>query len=1229
MMRRHHIYIVLLVLEAFMLTGLTGCIQELEDIRVESDCITFSPYMMVETKSSSNNNYTDGYLSVESEDWKSDATQTKASPVLLLKGDANVTAYQYNGEWNATNKSWASLTNSKFSFDGNVMTAEDKVMWGAVTGKKMRVYAYAPYSTLATNDGQITGVPALAFSPDTDVTKQVDLIGTVADVSVEESKGKSIALGFKHTLTGIKFKAGFACKIESVKISGVYGSGTYSIGGDWTLSNATQDYKISFSSGKDVSAGGAITSDEQTLMLIPQTLPAGAKVTLVYQEGGTTKTITASLEGRKWEAGKMITYTLNKEVEGSNYVYFDLAAGNVSIGATYSGKIYVNGEAKDVSGDHKSSNVYYVYQSSDLKEEKFKAFTPAQTGYSNEDDYTKRANCRIPDYKGVTCNGKSWAEYITNNQSVEDVIEMWDDGKNVRSNGTDAKTERNIGKAVVREVGRTHTLNHIYVAGKNSTYNLVIDDIYTTWQEHIKDKLRGRSKGGISYDAKGGASLKITLVGDNRLGYVDIKNTETDEIVFEGTGSLTAANADFIMPIDLYNAEGINLKWDYSYYGTTESEQGYISNHRKSAIGNDTRSSGAVYNLIFNSGTIFAGTTKVENCSAIGGGGNGYGEVYINGGSITAVATTTGTAIGGGIGFTDVGGKGDVHITGGNVYAYNFANRWEVPSSAIGGGGSKGNVGKEGYINISGGYVYAFSALGTAIGGGSSKALVGGDATINISGGEIIARSATGAGIGGGSSCTGGGNTSYDGGTAKIHILGSPVIRTGSIGGGTTGAKNGRIGSANITIEGGDIQAQFVMAAGAKATPSFTMRGGTIRDSYATDNSEYIHLQTKGGAVYLEDGKFEMTGGTIRDCSAEYGGAVYIKKGEESENPPSFVMSGGQIYQCTSSNDGGAVYLEDGTVTISGIKTEIGSCQSHGNGGAICVKKTGEVNPSFSMSGGSLNKNYADFNGGALHLEGGQVTVSGGQIYGNAALNGNGGGININSGSFDMPAGGTALINANSALLQTQQTDSSEGNGGGVYVTSEGSEVSVNLLSGKIIGNSSTNTGGGIGVDVSKSETKATVIVGTDEAGPEVTGNVTLMRGAGLYVNGEQASIVINAGAIKNNSTVGYVDNPDVMNDGGMVTLNGGDVKSVNVIYKANGGDSISGEQEGEKEYIQRIVTDTNNKLVAPTFYRNGYKFVRWNTREDGLGVDNYEDGQIVKRSTDLTLYAIWELEKQ
>lgn len=1206
-----------------MTSVLVGCVKELEDVTVSSEYISFSPFLAGETKSACSVQSSAGIMGIETEEWMFEQPQTKASPMLLLSGDANVTAYLYNDTWSSTATSWTSMTNAKFTFDGALMKGEDKVMWGAVPSQnqRMRVYAYAPYISSSTNAAQVTGVPVLAFSPDVDVTKQVDLIGAATDVSIEESKGKSIALGFRHALTGIKFKAGFPCTVKSIKISGVYASGTYTIGGNWTIdSNIKKDYEISFPSGMGVSGGDMITSENQTFMLIPQALPAGAEVILTYTSEGTDKTIKASLEGIEWEPGKMITYTLNEVVKESNYVYFDLAAGNVTIGNTYTGYIYVNGEAKKVYGSHKTSNVYYVYQSSTTTDD----YDKSHTGYKTVADFENKVKPTIPDYDPVTRNGQLWSEFITNNNDVNSVITAWYVGMD----------ETSIDKRADLK-GRTATGNRITVtAAANSSFNLVIDDIYSTYQTQSQS----RQDGGITYSPAKTQNcvLTVNLIGDNRVGNIyyynhpnnfvssaDINNYSRQDyitkntsngtkIVFEGTGSLTVADV-------------IEKKGKAAGLPTSEPE-GFFGNYYCAAIGgNDDGTREQSSGIEFNSGIVFAGTTVAENCSAIGGGGNGFGEVTINGGIVTAVAATTGTALGGGIGYSSHGGEGRVNINGGTVYAYNLDNKRGIPSSAIGGAGSSESVGTWGTVNITGGYVYAYSALGTAIGGGSSRNKTGGNAVVTITGGEVIAISNSGAGIGGGTACTGGKASGLNGGTASIIISGHPIIRTGSIGGGGTKSPGGKIGSADISISGGDIQAQFVMAAGAKSTPSFTMTGGTIRDSDATDNSKYIHLQKNGGAVYLEDGTFNMSGGTIRDCAGEYGGAVYIKKGAESTEAPSFNMSGGEIYLCKAEMDGGAVYLEDGHVTISGSTAKIRSCDSNYSGGAICIRKTGEYNPSFTMSGGNLLDNYAGVEGGAVHLEGGEVTVSGGNINGNVVLNGNGGGISINSGGFTMS--GDPLISANSALIQ-DANHTGLGTGGGVYITSATGEVAVNLLSGSITGNSSAKNGGGIGVDVSKENTSATVTVGYNdsEKGPVVTGNITLQQGGGLYVKGARANIEVNAGKIKDNTTVGYVDNPDIMNETGMVTLNGGDVESVNVIYKGNKGDSINGAEVGDVEYIQRIVTDTNNKLAAPTFYRNGYKFVRWNTREDGLGLDNYYDGQTVKRSSDLILYAIWEL---
>ncbi len=1197
-----------------MLLFLCGCVEEMDYYEHPSEYITFTAGMSAyPTKGGDAVSSVAGKLGVEERDWPVEAG-TKAAPVISLTGDAGVIAYQYSGGWKGTETSW--LTNSKFTFEGN-MLAGNPVRWTSVSSDGLKVFAYAPYMDLsASGISSLTGVPSIPYKIAADVADQTDLVEAEADVTVSSAKGKSIPLDFRHVLTAVRFKMGFAATVKSVTVSGVYGSGIFTIGSGWTPNLSDQDspvseYKITFDDpGKSVKANEMLTDDDLTLMLMPQALTSSAKVVVTYSDNGTDE---FSLAGKTWTAGRMVTYTLYDE-EQNTPIYFDLAAGDVIINAsTYTGYVFEKQGEEFVpvqkKAAHSSTNTYYVYQSTEAN----------------------RGGTMPPTYPAVRYGGKSWAEYITNNPVVEDVIHAWDS-----KDGT---------SGVVRTVGRTATENRIYVTGAVQC-NLTVDNIYSKYH-HVKWKegdivsipsgkkagdwvQQGRLLGGISFRPSGAsARLTIDLVGDSRVGCVHYSNnTVGTELVFQGTGSITVADAD-------YN----NVTWNtMSYIGVSVlTDDTYVSNHWNSAIGNSDSGDNS-RGIIINSGVVYAGTTKAENCTAIGGGGNGYGGVTINGGKVTAVAATTGTAIGGGIGFQSQGGEGHVVINGGNVYAYNHANRWDIPSASIGGAGSSSSVGNKGTVTISGGNVYAQTALGTAIGGGSSKTREGGEADVKISGGHVVARSiasgsvSAGAGIGGGTGCSGGvqndASINVDGGKAIINISGNAVVETGSIGGGRSGhVARGKLGTAFITVDGGYTMAQFVMAAGASVAPEFIMSGGVVRNSntaYGAD--DYYNVVKNGGAVYMEDGSFDMSGGTIMDCSAEKGGAVYISKGAKAKKDPEFKMSGGTIENCSASGDGGAVYLENGSVTISGTASILHN-RSKAYGGAVCVRKTATSVPSFTMSGGSLSRNTSVSGGGAVYIEGGNVTVSDGTVSGNIVEEGNGGAICINSGSFVMSEGGDAEINGNVAQMSAAKVG---GYGGGVYVTSTSETVEVDIFSGKIEGNSSSKRGGGIAVDMSAHPSvEAEVIVGkagsTGVDVPDITGNVTLYEGGGLYVNGTKADVVINSGRILSNRTVGYVANPDVVNEGGMVTLNGGDVESVTVTYDGNGAGAVS--TGGNSSESQKIVTDTNNRLKIPAFTRSGYRFVRWNTRPDGLGPKDYVDGETVKRSSDLILYAIWELD--
>lgn len=1123
------------------IVSLVSCADDLEVLREDShhsDNLVFTT-SLVSQETPSCTRSTDSNLEIAEEDWalqreSEDLNMTRGSLAKYLSGEAVVMGFIYNA-----NGAKTTLTDDNkvtFTFSGDILRTTGKpVRWNIVDKSHFDIFAYTP--KIESSNFSVTAtdyMPEITYTVPGTVSEQQDIIVSKwQSPTNDEFKNKTVPLVFDHALTAISLNVGFACTVKSVSVSGVRNKGVYSYENKtWASQTGSATYILDFgSSGKSFAKGAALTAGANTMILMPQTLPDNAKITLTLTDGST---LIADISGKEWKPGKLITYTLYQG-EAPSTIYFDLALSNVVINAgTYSGQIWRNNKAEAVSGTHKQGNRYYVYQSTE----------------SNRNAIWSGNKFTAPPYGEVSSpKNIPWRDYIINNPDVNSVIKAWDINSHVYATS----------------VGRAPTGKRIAISG-NVTCNLTIDNIFSTYQEAAV----GRTTAALSFVPSGNnAKVTVNIVGDNRLGAIHYSNKSNNgcEIIFEGTGSLTVADVDGKTKVGS-NSMG-------SEVGELTGVSGYYSNHWCTAIGGNDGSEGPAYGVVFNSGVIFAGTTRAENASAIGGGGNDHGMVTINGGVVTAVATTTGTAIGGGLGFNSAGGTGNVTINGGNVYAYNHANKWKIPSSAIGGAGSYQSTGSKGTVTISGGYVYAESALGTAIGGGSSYSKQGGSAVVNITGGQVIAKtkSPLSTSIGGGTAFSNNkdsdgfyaNNGTYNGGDATITISGNPIIRTGSIGGGGTGdtygTNPGHLGNATITISGGDIQAQFILAAGtgAGSTPTFTMNSGMIRNSN-TGDTEYYCVKKDGGAVYLENGNINISGGSIQNCVAERGGAIYISGGDGNA---SLTMTGGEIYNNESSYDGGAIYMS-----------------------------------------------------------GGNVTVSGGNILNNLSVGGNGGGLFIEGGSFSMSS---ANICDNSAGTRDENGKLVGGNGGAVYISSISSAVDVELISGTITGNTSNYKGGGVCVDMYTSTQTAKVIVGTengDDSNLLISGNLTLLQGGGLYARGVNADITINSGTIMDNTVSGYTYNQNVANELGTVTLNGGNVTHNVVTFNANDGKDIP------ETSSQNIVTSTNSKLVAPTFHRTGYNLVGWNTKPNGTG-DSYTNGQTMNINKDITLYAQWEIAVQ
>lgn len=1148
---------------------LGGCMDHLEDTGLSSsDHIAFKGSLADNGNSLKTKGFT-GILDFEEEEWELHTdleVSTKTTLQYSLNGlEAGVYAYVYNGEWNDTREVYGDINNGRYTFDGDQLNADRPVKWSTVEtdtgdGYRFRAFVYAPYEAVGLafeNNGK--GAPTINIS---DVaSRQTDIVTADNEVTMNfttKEHRKEIQLDFEHIYTAIQFKAGFDCTITAIELANIVTGGEYKIGSGWELAAETKSYNLSLpAAGLDVSNGDDIGD---LILMIPQKIQTDdAAITLSYIEKGTSHTISTTLKGVEWKQGKKITYTLMKESD-RQYIYMDLAAGDIAITDNrYSGYVFVNGEPKPVTGTIKDGQKYYIYQSCTANKGN-KNYKKGFTAY-NETDQSAGGTFTKPVYDLATGpDGRLWSDFITDNDDVEAVIEAWDDQPGATDN---TSTDRN--RAVWR-AGRESTKNTITIKGSLGECEMIIDNIYSSYQ---KEGGHNRTTGSMFIVPEWGTSSKLVLnlIGDNRLGCLHYDNrgdelygsdeerqSNTNFLIIQGEGSLTVADTDF--------------------HKRTDVEEGYYSNHYDSAIGNsDGRNS--TYGIIINSGTIFAGTTLAENSSAIGAGGNGYGDVVINGGVVTAVASTTGTAIGGGIGFADTGGKGHVEIHGGNVYAYNKDNGRQIPSSAIGGAGSNAKAGSEGIVIITGGTIYAQSDLGTAIGGGSSATKEGGYGHVTITGGNVIAKSLSpiSAGIGGGSTCTKGGELTEPNGGNAIIVIGvendpgkNPIVRTGSIGGGGTGAAGGTVGNAQISVYGGDIQAQFVMAQ--SEGNIFNMSGGLIRNSSTSDN-DYYCIKPDGGAVYMEQGTFTMSGGTIKQCSADKeatskGGAVYIKGNENT----SFIMRGGEIRECKANTDGGAVYLD-----------------------------------------------------------GGKVTIEGGLIEGNVAYNGNGGAISILGGSFTMN-GDDACINNNTAF-----GSGVTGNGGGIYVapasSSSTSAIEIKLNKGNITANSADRNGGGVCVDMGNNSTaQLSVTVGAAESPSiNIEKNGALIKGGGMYINGTRATVNLNDGKILNNETSSYQVNPNIVVDGGLVTLmKPGITTQVTITYNDNAQYYTQGEMEDQTSE-QYVVSASKSKFTANGFSQiNDYynTFTGWNTRRDGRGTQ-YGDEALVSLNEDLVLYAQWE----
>lgn len=206
--------------------------------------------------------------------------------------------------------------NTDVTDKGNNLWSSDRTYIWPGKAHTLTFYAWAPADAGITSPSSPEST-TLEYTVPTTVTDQKDVVVATTE-EIAGNANTTQPLAFRHICTAVKFKVGDqmqAGTIKKITISGVHNSGAYDMTSDsWQLGSNTTAFSIE----QDIEmtgneSGSMITDGENTFMMLPQELPAGAKVEIIFHDSqaGTDRTFSASIGGMTWPQGKTVTYTLS------------------------------------------------------------------------------------------------------------------------------------------------------------------------------------------------------------------------------------------------------------------------------------------------------------------------------------------------------------------------------------------------------------------------------------------------------------------------------------------------------------------------------------------------------------------------------------------------------------------------------------------------------------------------------------------------------------------------------------------------------------------------------------------------------------------------------------------------------------------------------------------------------------------------------------------------------
>ena len=222
--------------------------------------------------------------------------------------------------------------------------------------RTLRFFAWAPVDAAFTSVPESPENTVLGYEVPQAVADQKDVVVAVTS-DMPGNSNTEVPLGFRHICSAIRFEFGSEMQpgtIKSVALKNVKDAGSYDMASDtWTLNDGvasfTQDLGL-VTTGNEPD-GSNLTTPDSTFMMVPQTLPDGAEVEVVFVDrvtGQARKPMTVSIAGSRWPQGMTVTYKLSitpeydleftsePEIQDAHYVIYpiNIKAGNIPGGWT-------------------------------------------------------------------------------------------------------------------------------------------------------------------------------------------------------------------------------------------------------------------------------------------------------------------------------------------------------------------------------------------------------------------------------------------------------------------------------------------------------------------------------------------------------------------------------------------------------------------------------------------------------------------------------------------------------------------------------------------------------------------------------------------------------------------------------------------------------------------------------------------------------------------------------